>query len=513
MVGRLVPQNAMRRDGGDDGMSDCPPPSTTAAQLVRNHAGPTHGSRRDEEGVTFHQLLQDILDESTTPEKDPEVNKRLIETVIKAGLDVLSESNPFTQWDSLLAQAIDSLAVLELTVRRQPEILFLGDAEATDTHRRPVPILLVLSTVFSLSCHPKKKLLKPRLQSLMQCLVMSLSKSLTIWHRSHAVLDVFRDCVMDLISMIQRPQSYSKPTNTGIQLPPARSLTHLLPEAQQAVALPAGCQMHVRTPASGIELALLIMSSVLDLSNADVPLRLLQTSSNLGPVWLLDDVLSIVQALLVHRPYFEQLQSFADLVLESLRLYHHLVLSSRLVQARQETLSPYTVASICRCCSDLILAMINRPLPAEVQEELGKVMQGVLGLQSCQGILEELLLPSLQTLASDNVQLQACQDTLRHSVNACLAGLQPNGFHEFKAVRDVHDDTAMVDVASEGLAPVPESEIATVRKKRRLRTSTFFDLSVHFEKDELYTHLVSRVVTLLGQKSGAGLSGLSHATK
>ena len=102
---------------------DGPPPSTLAAQIVQNQyrAAP----QKNGEAATFAQLLREILhDHAATPETNVQVNVKLISVVAEAGLAPLADDNPFPQWDSLIAQAIDSIAVIQATIRRQPEVLF-----------------------------------------------------------------------------------------------------------------------------------------------------------------------------------------------------------------------------------------------------------------------------------------------------------------------------------------------------------------------------------------------------
>ena len=78
MVGRLLAHNIARGPaafGGDD-LSDAnlPPPSTLAAQLVRNHVDTARGLNQPDTTVTFRQLLQEILNKTSVPETDVDVN-------------------------------------------------------------------------------------------------------------------------------------------------------------------------------------------------------------------------------------------------------------------------------------------------------------------------------------------------------------------------------------------------------------------------------------------------------
>lgn len=108
-----------------------PPASTLAAQIVddltRGKSDPKH---QDQE--KFRSLLREILDTNNEDgdentqgiERNTNVNCRLIYVVIRAGLEASFNGNPFQKQDILNTQALESLSVVELTLRRCPEVLF-----------------------------------------------------------------------------------------------------------------------------------------------------------------------------------------------------------------------------------------------------------------------------------------------------------------------------------------------------------------------------------------------------
>lgn len=107
-----------------------PPTSTLAAQIVDNlsqgRINPNHEDREN-----LRKLLQEILstdDESEEAiemiESRVEINQRLIYVIVKFGLECLTNDDPFNDPNGLKKQAIESLSVVELTLRRSPEVLF-----------------------------------------------------------------------------------------------------------------------------------------------------------------------------------------------------------------------------------------------------------------------------------------------------------------------------------------------------------------------------------------------------
>jgi len=104
-----------------------PPVSTLAAQLVDNLTRGTQQSKHQDR-EDFEQLLR-IFETDGQEERyvdDPEAREesiKLIDVVVKAGLNILFGENPFENRSFLLRQALRSLAVIELTIRRNFELL------------------------------------------------------------------------------------------------------------------------------------------------------------------------------------------------------------------------------------------------------------------------------------------------------------------------------------------------------------------------------------------------------
>ena len=127
-----------------------PPRSTLAAQLVNHFTdGKKHSKNQDHD--TFRQLLQEVLgsEEEQHPrteaiETDSIVNYKLIYVIFKAGLEALHSDDPFGKNDEIQKQAIDSLAAIEYTIRRNPEVLFAAPSSQETDPKLEGPLFLWL---------------------------------------------------------------------------------------------------------------------------------------------------------------------------------------------------------------------------------------------------------------------------------------------------------------------------------------------------------------------------------
>ena len=109
-----------------------PSQSTLAAQLVSHFAdAKKHPRNQDEE--TFGQLLQEILSTESGQvvcphplETDSDGDCKLIYVIMKAGLEKVTLNDPFNGNNGLSGQAIDCLAAINFTIKRNPKVLFVA---------------------------------------------------------------------------------------------------------------------------------------------------------------------------------------------------------------------------------------------------------------------------------------------------------------------------------------------------------------------------------------------------
>lgn len=140
-----------------------PPVSTLAAQLVDNLSRGTQQSKHQDR-EDFEQLLR-IFETDSQDERyvdDPEAREesiKLIDVVVKAGLDVLSREDPFEDRSILIRQAVRSLAVIELTIRRNSELLHTaaGRDEASKRFHGPLYLWLLPKLLATILCETDEK--------------------------------------------------------------------------------------------------------------------------------------------------------------------------------------------------------------------------------------------------------------------------------------------------------------------------------------------------------------------
>ena len=166
---------------------DVPPPSTLAAQIVQNQTR-REPAQQNGETATFAQLLHEILhNHSATPETDVEVNVKLVSVVAEAGLVPLADGNPFVIWDVLIPQAVDSLAVIEATVKRQTHVLF-----TPITQDGPQLLLPLLARILAVCGRQKCEDLP--IARLLNSIFEVLEASLELWQHVQTLRQVIEEC-------------------------------------------------------------------------------------------------------------------------------------------------------------------------------------------------------------------------------------------------------------------------------------------------------------------------------
>ncbi|KAK3703151.1 serine/threonine-protein kinase M1 [Vermiconidia calcicola] len=236
---------------------DGPPPSTLAAQIVQNQyrAAP----QKNGEAATYAQLLREILhDHAATPETDVQVNVKLISVVAEAGLAPLADDNPFVQWDSLIAQATDSIAVIEATIKRQPEVLF-----STINENGPQLLLPLLARLAAVCGRPRCQDL-PIVQ-LLNSVFGVLKASIDLWEYAQVLRDAVQNCVDDAVSSLN--EAITTAADLSLKLPAAGSIARLWPQFENAIALPHGCQATIKDLSQAFILAI-EFCSINDLATA-----------------------------------------------------------------------------------------------------------------------------------------------------------------------------------------------------------------------------------------------------
>ncbi|KAG8631884.1 hypothetical protein KVT40_001024 [Elsinoe batatas] len=246
MVGRRSAAGAVA-NGGSNGShigDNIPPPSTLAAQLVREHAPEARRATADPT-VEFSSMLNEILHNDTNPETDPHINYNAIRLVVQLGIDVLhKDDDPFAKHDKLLSQAQDSVAVIGITIGRQPELLFY-----TQHDGQTAPMVIWLFTrLLKASLHPKYRDLQPHVSAFLTSVVVVLSKSLDYWQYAKTVSLLYREVVDDVLEALQEHLRLTTKSiqSLAVTLPPARSITRFYEGSGMATTIPSDTQLELK---------------------------------------------------------------------------------------------------------------------------------------------------------------------------------------------------------------------------------------------------------------------------
>ncbi|KAF4553624.1 Phosphatidylinositol -3 and 4-kinase-like protein [Elsinoe fawcettii] len=260
MVGRRNAAGAVTNGGpnGTHEIDSVPPPSTLAAQLVRDHAPDTR--RAANSATEFSQMLNEMMYNDVNPERDAHVNYNAILLVVRLGLEVLSkDDDPFAKHDALLSQARDSISVIEITIRRQPEILFFTQ---NDGQTAPM-IIWLFARLVRASLHPKYRDLQSQVSTFLVSVVVILSCSLDYWQFAKTVTCLYRDSVEDILEPLQAQRRFTTKSinSVDVTLPPARSITRFSQSSGMTMTLPSDAQINLGSIMDACDVALTIIDA------------------------------------------------------------------------------------------------------------------------------------------------------------------------------------------------------------------------------------------------------------
>lgn len=186
----LASQSQQREGTGGDNV----PPSTIAAQIVQNHDLATSG-RQFQDHELFGQLLQEILAHSEAEYADTVTLYKLVTIVIKGGLLALGHNDPFTSKEKYVSRAITSAKVIELTIRRNPEILLDSSLSDVKDGLRPPLFLIIFSSIVTVLGYEDIEKLLPFIRRLLYCCIQEILNTSDLWLRAFALIDLYQSCV------------------------------------------------------------------------------------------------------------------------------------------------------------------------------------------------------------------------------------------------------------------------------------------------------------------------------
>lgn len=205
-----MPINTRRSTQGFLSSNDDLAASTFAAQIVDNLSSGKFSSK-NEDREKFRKLLQEILhtdddgDEITEAvEKNVDVNHRLIYVVVRAGLESLLNEDPFIDRDELKKQAVESLSVVELTVRRSPEVLFsVLQRPETDLQITGPLYLWLIPKLFIVLVRIEDDDVRQKILQVIQTAIVSESKAWLHQYKFSLTLTYIQGCIKGSLMQMQ----------------------------------------------------------------------------------------------------------------------------------------------------------------------------------------------------------------------------------------------------------------------------------------------------------------------
>jgi serine/threonine-protein kinase ATR len=155
---------------------------------VQNQTRPA-GYEPNGETANIRDLLQDFLhNEATVQETDVNINAQLVRVLVQAVLARLTTGVLFEGDAVLLSLASDSIAVIQATVKRQPDVLFVQLAP-----NEPPLLLGLIATLFGLCGRPKSQ--NVAIRRLLETALAALSTSTTCWQHVRILGEVIQESV------------------------------------------------------------------------------------------------------------------------------------------------------------------------------------------------------------------------------------------------------------------------------------------------------------------------------
>ena len=241
------------------------PPSTIAAQIVSNAANP-NAHLEPEKNAVFGLLLQEYLNDPAADESDAELYAQLISVVAEAGLDGLLQGNPF----ALHKQAVDSLAVIKLIIRRRPQLLRNAEAEDSNSESQPPLFIWLFPKLLALLGHPKLDQIQAELKDLLLLCVRSSFQAIDLLDQGPSIVQLYQSCVESISLALNGADGASRFMNAfKVILPPSSSISSFWSESQQFVALPQGSQRSITSKPQAIFIALSLIDVMLSSEKTD----------------------------------------------------------------------------------------------------------------------------------------------------------------------------------------------------------------------------------------------------
>ncbi|KAF2147721.1 hypothetical protein K461DRAFT_248608 [Myriangium duriaei CBS 260.36] len=402
--------------------NDVPPPSTYAAQLVQQHAPNAKPPPDADASTTFTQLLQAILHSDIAPETDADINYKVVRVVTEAGLEILPADDPFASWDVLIPQAIDSIAVIELTLRRQPGLLLFQQSGQNNNHDKAPMAIWLFASLIKASTHPKCGELAPHVERLLTVVVVSLANSLEFWQQSRSMLRMYQDAVDEILANFdEHPKlSLKLARSLNIKLPAVRSIVQFSSDPTQTTMVSSGSQTTLTKIKAVVDATCLILKAIVSSLGEDNRAGINAMSTATLVKWSLDAAVRIGQVALLNRKVFDSDGAFDDSANQSLSLLSDFC--SYLSASAQSTRHNLSSGMLFESAISYLQACLEQPFTALTQDALSEILRLICMSDGVKALQESLADRVFQSISKNEINSLDLSEALRQTISRIAYG-------------------------------------------------------------------------------------------
>ncbi|KAH8732219.1 hypothetical protein GQ44DRAFT_602205 [Phaeosphaeriaceae sp. PMI808] len=239
--------------------ANVPPPSTIAAQIVRN-ASNLYARHDAAAKVSFGELIKEFLQHPSTDEPDPQL-VALICVIAEAGFEGLFVDDPFAQIQQR-QQGVDSISALHLIIQKKPHLLLEPKDGEYEGPPQPPFILWLFPKLLGLMAHATLHPLHQDVHQLFDLCLEILSRTPSFWRNATSIAALYKSTVEGLKAVGDLSSSPSR--NLQLLLPSSGSIASFWEESIHFVALPHDLQRTVTSQIGAIYIGLHLLLSLVN---------------------------------------------------------------------------------------------------------------------------------------------------------------------------------------------------------------------------------------------------------
>ena len=426
--GFIHPATGERQRNGD------PPQSLLAAQLVQQF---TDSKKRPkiQDQETFRQLLLEVLgtganQPATADAHENDINSKLIYVIVKAGLDSLPHNSPFDKGSDLYQQVTDSLAAIDITIKRCPNVLFVASPDQESETNNSVQLFQwLLPRLISFLAKSDRSELHSEVADLVKSCILGEAKLQLTTIKNCSISAYVRGCTRGKFSSRHDTFQLLTGTQDSIQylgipalhqtehrsLPSTETLRELMDESRRENLIDQTPQIAITNRAQALDIATRLLSVVADVDSAATGKSSTINPSSSTKVWVLNAIAQLWQALGLEGP----LSGYENVPFPCLRIILK-TLRSHFVECSQAKSGSVILSRSSLLLSQVIAFFLIIPPPSSVRPLEGLICLSLLDLayagrvskELCH-ILDECLLPTLLHVLDDDIRLQALSEDLQ----------------------------------------------------------------------------------------------------